>query len=107
MFLSDAIREKTIHGPFKKFIYRCGGFFRVVYCRNETDFLKLISQWNLQSEQFCHSKFFYTAESRDGGTPMSLTEIASELFIKEFSTEGSCLLKSILIDPYTHVEYIQ
>ena len=100
MFLTDAIREKRIFGSFKRFVYRCGGYFLVVYCRNEEDFLRLISQWNIQSYKFCTSKFFYTVESRDGGTPMSLDEIVKQPI-------GCLRLKSVLIDPNTGIEYIQ
>ena len=106
MFLSDAIKEKKIVGGFSKYLYRCNGFIQPIFCRSLEDFSKLVALWNEKSIQFCHGRFCYSLILAPG-TPMSLEEICAENFVKDFNTTGSRIFKSVLIDPYVHVEYIQ
>jgi hypothetical protein len=105
MFLSDAIKQKALPNTFKKYFYRCNGMLEAVYCKSIEDFRTLVNQWNRQSQIFCHNKYIYTAESH-GGFEMDLYTILSDLWVKEFSTEGSRVLKMYLHCPYTGVAYI-
>jgi hypothetical protein len=97
---SEAIRKKEIFGNFIKFTYYTKSsksptpIENSVYCYNESDFIKLLKNWNDQAKRL-HADYFYYYKG-DSNT----------INLEDIPVDNNFKLKVMLTDTYNKVTYI-